>query len=637
MKRFLKWFFGILLTLIIVIISLAIALPYMIDPNDYKEDVIAYIKESTGQDAQINGDIKLSFFADFPNLNAEINEVVILNADGFVVKPFITFKNISINLDLISLLSDEIEVGTLALNEPVLNLQRDAEGRNNWNAIVNHTKTLSETEDTSTAINTEEDDNVTVRLDKVEINQARVIWDDQFENSKIQITKIDLNTGPVDLNQPIAINGKFNTYFPDSQTGTASSVAVSLFYDKDKDSFEINDLNLNTNIGNNKLFKDTIKTSVKIPNIRFEPNKVTIAKLNIKINKSNISGYVNVSNTSKRPKYAFNIQVDQFFVDDYLPKESKDDVLDKETVTRGDESIKSFQLPKKLIMQGTVKIGVLHIGQLTSENVDTAVFSSQGNLSFLTKSDFYGGQYESELHIQTATQPIRLRTDVRIENADLGKIARIYKKDTSAAGKLKFSINLLSEGNNANNWVRNLNGDGRFTIRRAQMTQAELDKLLLGKWYEKLNLDKDVDPNKILTVFQRIRGNIRIKSGVIYNKDFQALSSRIIIDGFGFTSLISKKLDYTLHISYKKDYIIDIDGAEFNLKGKAIPVEINGYWENLDITLAVVEAAKGKLTNTLKQERQKIERKISKEEQKVNQQIEKEKSKFKEKLPSFLQ
>ncbi|MGD8927307.1 MAG: AsmA family protein, partial [Thioalkalispiraceae bacterium] len=134
MKRFLKWFFGIFFFLVIVLVAAIIALPYIINPNDYKDDIIAQLKPYMhGRDLKIPGDIKLSIF---PWLGVEMGEVVIGNAEGFVLKPFMTINNSKAHIRLLSLFSDKPEIGSLEFRNVKVYLQQDAEGRNNWSDLL---------------------------------------------------------------------------------------------------------------------------------------------------------------------------------------------------------------------------------------------------------------------------------------------------------------------------------------------------------------------------------------------------------------------------------------------------------------------------------------------------------------------
>jgi Uncharacterized protein involved in outer membrane biogenesis len=52
----------ILVGLVLMIVVAAIALPMVIDPNDYREEIQAAVKDKTGRDLAINGDLSLSVF-----------------------------------------------------------------------------------------------------------------------------------------------------------------------------------------------------------------------------------------------------------------------------------------------------------------------------------------------------------------------------------------------------------------------------------------------------------------------------------------------------------------------------------------------------------------------------------------------
>jgi len=134
MKRFLKWFFGISFFIVILLVGAIIALPYIVNPNDYKQEIISKIEpHMRGRELQIPGDIKLSIF---PWLGVEVGEVIVGNAEGFVLKPFMTIQNSKAHIRLLSLLSDQPEIGSLDFRDVIVNLQQDTEGRNNWSDIA---------------------------------------------------------------------------------------------------------------------------------------------------------------------------------------------------------------------------------------------------------------------------------------------------------------------------------------------------------------------------------------------------------------------------------------------------------------------------------------------------------------------
>jgi len=71
--------------LVLLIVVAAIVAPMVIDPNDYREQIQTVVKEKTGRDLAINGDLSLSVF---PWIGIGINDVSLSNAVGFKAEPF---------------------------------------------------------------------------------------------------------------------------------------------------------------------------------------------------------------------------------------------------------------------------------------------------------------------------------------------------------------------------------------------------------------------------------------------------------------------------------------------------------------------------------------------------------------------
>ena len=50
---------GVVVLLIVVLVIVA---PFIVDPNDYREQIQSAVKDKTGRDLSINGDMSLSVF-----------------------------------------------------------------------------------------------------------------------------------------------------------------------------------------------------------------------------------------------------------------------------------------------------------------------------------------------------------------------------------------------------------------------------------------------------------------------------------------------------------------------------------------------------------------------------------------------
>ncbi|NKC12931.1 MAG: AsmA family protein [Gammaproteobacteria bacterium] len=76
----LKWIGIIVGLVLILVVSAAVLVPLLVDPNDYRDEIEAVVEESTQRDLEITGDIELSVW---PSLSLEMDKVTLSNPPGF--------------------------------------------------------------------------------------------------------------------------------------------------------------------------------------------------------------------------------------------------------------------------------------------------------------------------------------------------------------------------------------------------------------------------------------------------------------------------------------------------------------------------------------------------------------------------
>jgi AsmA protein len=117
------------LVVLIVIVGGAAALPFLIDANAFKPEIEARAKEALGRELKLNGPIKLTFW---PNIGLEASDVRLANAPGGQARDMATLKSLVVSVQLLPLLSKNLAIDAFVLNEPVINLEVDRQGRPNW-------------------------------------------------------------------------------------------------------------------------------------------------------------------------------------------------------------------------------------------------------------------------------------------------------------------------------------------------------------------------------------------------------------------------------------------------------------------------------------------------------------------------
>ncbi|MCK4866257.1 MAG: AsmA family protein [Gammaproteobacteria bacterium] len=196
MKIFFKISLAIIALLLIAIIGFAI----VFDPNDYKDDVIKIVKDKTGRELSIPGDISLSLF---PWIGIDLGAIEISNAKGFAKKPFAKMKHLQVRAKLWPLLKQQLEADTIVIEGLKLNLAKNKQGISNWDDL---TKTTSKTRaatktkekaPSKTGNKKESLQNIlgAIALNGLQIKNAQFNWHDQQTKQKITVKNVNLSIG----------------------------------------------------------------------------------------------------------------------------------------------------------------------------------------------------------------------------------------------------------------------------------------------------------------------------------------------------------------------------------------------------------------------------------------------------------
>ena len=197
----LKIFAALILLLLIVVISL----PFIIDPNQYKGQIISQVKKETGRELAIPGDIKLSVF---PWLGVQLGEVSLGNAAGFGEKPMAQIKTMDVRIKLLPLLHKEVQIAHVTLDGLALNLQRNAKGQTNWDDLTRKEapakpKTKEPTQPRGAAL-------AALAVDGLSLTHSQLNWADAQTNQHYTLSDIDMSLGAVAFDQTFPLKASLN-------------------------------------------------------------------------------------------------------------------------------------------------------------------------------------------------------------------------------------------------------------------------------------------------------------------------------------------------------------------------------------------------------------------------------------------
>lgn len=201
MGKLIKWLLGLVLLLVLVVGAAIVILPMVIDPNDYKEQIVEVVKDQTGRDLEITKDLKLSVF---PWLGLETGGVTLSNAEGFGDKPFAKIETLDLQVKLMPLLSKRVEVDTLVLTGLNLNLMKNKNGKTNWEDLAGEEKQQEPAEKPSA-----EAPQVAFKVEGIRLRKARIVWHDKQAGERYVLKKMRLVSGALEPGVSVPVKAGF--------------------------------------------------------------------------------------------------------------------------------------------------------------------------------------------------------------------------------------------------------------------------------------------------------------------------------------------------------------------------------------------------------------------------------------------
>ncbi len=192
--RPLAWLFALLLLVIAAVALFALTF----DANRYKPEIQALVKEQTGRELTIGGDIGLSFY---PNIALQLGQVELGNAKGFTDSSFAEAHNARVEVQFLPLLQQQLKINEVHLQGLKLNLHRAKNGKTNWQDLL---------PDNSNQADAEAGEAMTKLLGGfvvtgVSVEDSQVRWQDDKQGKTLTLAPLNLKTGTFRPGKPVDI------------------------------------------------------------------------------------------------------------------------------------------------------------------------------------------------------------------------------------------------------------------------------------------------------------------------------------------------------------------------------------------------------------------------------------------------
>ncbi|MDO7597072.1 MAG: AsmA family protein [Pseudomonadota bacterium] len=242
--------FKFIIFIVILVIAGLIALLFIVDPNDYKQEISSQVEKATGRTLTLDGDIKLSVF---PWIALELGPLSLSNAAGFKADSFAKVQAAEIRIKLMPLLKKQLEMDTIILDGLALNLETNKVGKTNWDDLVPKNDASTDTTKKADASSNDTPTLAAISIAGVKLTNANILWSDATTAENYQLQNFNLNTDPLVPGKPTALDMEFDVASTKPQAQAHIKLDTKVMVDLENQQYTLTGLNLTTQISGKEL------------------------------------------------------------------------------------------------------------------------------------------------------------------------------------------------------------------------------------------------------------------------------------------------------------------------------------------------------------------------------------------------
>jgi len=639
MKLFVKLFAALLALLILSVIVLV----SVIDPNDYKEEIQTQVKNNTGRDLFINGDINWTFY---PKLGFSSGEIELNNVAGFNRKHLLKIDNADIAIDVFPLLTGEIKIGELTLNGLIINVILNEDGSSNLDFKTADTAVTSEQVDK------------TVTTTTTEKTISKEANDGFFALDKIQVAGVNINDTLIEIQDLKAGStttanikqihmGKFvlgestdltllTDVFIDNMNAQID-LQAKLIVASDFSSIQLNDLQLKTLLTGPDLPNGKVTTSINADIIYdMGINQANINKLVLLVDEIQLQGQLSVQN-STIPKIRFDLQGNEWDLNPYLSESDSDentssaqenDNPKKTEASKVTETEPDLSALNGLDVKGTFGIAGLKVAKIKVGKIDSTIIVNKGKAELKPLTvNLYQGLLKVNAWVEDAQGRNKYKISSNLNEVQIRPLLTDAAQIDMLSGTTKLNFNGTGQGLTTNKIKSGLVGNGDFKLLDGELYGVNIPQELRTLKAQLSGKKPPSDENIKKTDFASLTGKFSIKNGQVNNQTLLMLSPVMRLDGSGLANILTEALNYNLSVTPLSKSSEDTTLSDLN--GVTIPFLISGSFSQPKFALDT----EGALKEKLKAEQKRLEKKLK---DKTDEEIKKESKKLEDKLKSKL-
>jgi len=487
--------------IVAVLIAAVIALLLIVNPNDYKGRIETAVRNSTGRDLTLQGNIHLAVF---PSIALELGPATLGNPPGFgASQPFASLQRVSLRVRVLPLLHHQLDVGRIEIDGLDLRLLKNAQGRGNWS--------MPPGKQTTPAPRSSGSQMTLGGIGGVVIKNSRVSYEDMTTDH------VDIDIGRVATDVPVPVKWNLNV------TTAAGGRPIALS-------------------GN--------------ATMEYDSKTAQLSDLDAHVDDSTLRGSAAVTNLTTGAM-TFDLSIDQIDLDRYLGTTSKAKSAAAPPPPAAAQAQQATELPtgalKTLQLNGKLAIGAATLYGMKLSQVDVGLAASGGVLRISPASaKLYDGTSTGDVTVNAHGAVPVLHLNENLAGIQIQPLLTDFAKLNRVSGRGNVTLNVTAQGNTTAALMKSLDGHAALNLAHGAIQGVNLWSAINGAvaLAERQSLPAQSGGNS--TPFDAFSASADLNDGVATTKDLNIASGDLRVTGQGTANLVTEAVDYRVNAAVLK-------------------------------------------------------------------------------------
>ncbi len=575
-------FISIVPVFLLVVAGLLLLLPL----NSLRAPLERAVSGALGREVRIAGGLHASLY---PQIGLSAGDVSIANVPGAQARLFAHVGRLAVGARLIPLLSREIDITELTLENPQIHLEVDGSGNPNWNLVPTKSGDASTSGPSRLSIS-----GLKISNGEIDYYDARTArrWALRAANAGLSLAALDrpanFDGDALYNGDRLSVTGRIDS--PDSYARKLptrilldlKSRLIALHFDgtvtgtsRSDGTVEISGPSLR------ELLQGVGAAAPKAAGLgafsmagavssRDRVYALKAAKLSLDGMHATVD--LAVDTTGAVPALKGNIALDRLDVARYMAAKEPD------TRSRG-WSTEPLSLGglKKAEADVGIAVGNLSVGTFAISHGAMRVLLRGGVLSAdLTKAQLFNGSAAGRVVVDARDALPNVAVKLDVKSVAMKALLQSAMKVERIEGTGTLALNVAGYGSSQQAIMRSLKGTSSVTVKNGAIRGVDLAAVARSLQSALAGALGGATGEKSSTDFAEAGGTFVIAGGVMHNKDFHLLSPFVRIIGNGDIDLGRRTLDF--HIEPKLVATRQGQGSALGAAGIGVPFQISGPW-----------------------------------------------------------